>query len=116
MGNRHLRAARRNKDDEFYTRYEDITDEIERYFRHDPAVFIGKRVYCPCDDWPHSQFIHFFKDNFHRLGLEHLAATGIAGQCYTYDGREERVEQLENGSYRSPAATALRDASDVIVT
>ena len=40
-----LDAAKRVKDDEFYTRIEDIEKELAFY----PGAFEGKRVYCPCD-------------------------------------------------------------------
>ena len=40
-----LRRAQKAKDDEFYTRIEDVERELAFY----PGAFTGKRVYCPCD-------------------------------------------------------------------
>ena len=41
-----LVKAKREKKDEFYTRLEDIENELQ-YYRHH---FEGKVVYCNCDD------------------------------------------------------------------
>lgn len=46
MSNRNLTAARKAKNDEFYTRLEDIEDELRHYAKH----FEGKTVLCDCDD------------------------------------------------------------------
>lgn len=46
MGNESLRAADRNKDDEFYTNYEDIKKELVNYAKY----FKDKVIYCNCDD------------------------------------------------------------------
>lgn len=57
MSNENLRLARQVKNDEFYTRYEDIEKELIRY----KEQFKGKIVYCNCDA-PESNFIKFFND------------------------------------------------------
>ncbi len=41
-----LGNAKRNKDDEFYTRYEDIEKEMEHYQK----LFKGKTILMNCDD------------------------------------------------------------------
>ena len=55
-----LSKARVNKNDEFYTLYEDIEKEMSFYQSH----FKGKIVYCPCDNPNLSNFTKYFKDNF----------------------------------------------------
>ena len=63
-----------NRDDEFYTRYEDIEKELSHYFEY----LSGKTVYCNCDD-PHlSNFPRYFIRNFHKIGLCRLICTGYS--------------------------------------
>ena len=47
-GNKSLHAANRAKQDEFYTQLSDIEKELKHYRKH----FLGKAVYCNCDDPP----------------------------------------------------------------
>ncbi len=77
MSNRNLTAAREAKNDEFYTRLEDIQIEMDAYYNHNPDVFRNKVVYCNCDDPYKSNFFYFFARNFDRLGLKQLIAS-----CY----------------------------------
>lgn len=73
--NQVLTAARANKRDEFYTRYEDIEKEVEVYVRHNANTFRGKVVYCNCDNAYESNFFRYFAVNFNRLGLKRLTAS-----------------------------------------
>ena len=73
--NASLNAARSAKNDEFYTRYEDIDREMEAYLAYDPFLFRGKTVLCPCDDLERSNFTRYFSQNFSILGLTGLAVT-----------------------------------------
>lgn len=75
MANKNLAAAKRAKNDEFYTQYEDIQREIEAYLEYDKNTFRDKTVYCNCDDPLESNFFGFFADNFNRLGLKRLITT-----------------------------------------
>lgn len=70
--------------------------------------FIGKVVWCPCDNYKTSNFVKYFKDNFHKLGLHTLIATCIKNatisqqaSLYVYDGISEKVEPLTDGSCES---------------
>ena len=74
-GNRNLHQARVAGNDEFYTQYDDIENEIEAYRDYNPAVFKGKVVYCNCDDPYESNFFRYFVLNFNRLGLKRLITT-----------------------------------------
>lgn len=76
--NSNLNGAKKQKYDEFYTRYLDIAEEMSHYGRH----FAGKVVYCNCDDPYRSNFFRYFADNFNRLGLRKLIATGF---CFGRD-------------------------------
>lgn len=104
MGVEHLKHARSTKNDEFYTQYCDVEREIH-YRQND---FIGKVVWCSCDNYRASNFVKYFKDNFHKLGLRTLIATCIKNTTisqdasfYVYDGANEKVEPLTDGSFES---------------
>ena len=75
MTNEDLNIAKRVKNDEFYTQYRDIQQEMEAYLEYDADVFRGKVVYCNCDDPYESNFFRFFVLNFDRLGLKQLMTT-----------------------------------------
>lgn len=74
-GNANLGAARRVKNDEFYTQLADIENELKYYREH----FSGARVLCNCDDPYESNFTKYFIINFERLGLAELVCTCYAG-------------------------------------
>jgi len=75
MANTNLTSAKRAKNDEFYTQYNDIQKEIEAYLDFDPNVFRGKTVYSNCDDPFESNFFRYFVLNFNKLGLKQLITT-----------------------------------------
>ena len=70
--NKNLHNARKAKNDEFYTRLEDIQAELNHY----KDKFKGKVVFCNCDDPFESNFVKFFLTTFFQLGLKELIATG----------------------------------------
>lgn len=53
--NTNLHNAKKGKNDEFYTRYEDIEKEIVHY------DLSGKSIYSPCDDYRWSNFVNTLK-------------------------------------------------------
>lgn len=115
--NENLHKAKAAKNDEFYTRIEDIEAEMAHYKEH----LRGKIVYCPCDDWRWSNFVKYFKEHFHELGLRGLVATnydiGDGAWKYEYDGVREDVRRLEgNGDFRSEECTRFKDACDIVIT
>ena len=71
--NANLTKARSEKNDEFYTKLEDIEKELKYYRKH----FEGKVVLCNCDDPYESNFFKFFALNFNWFKLKKLIAT-----CY----------------------------------
>lgn len=76
--NRNLSKAKTNKNDEFYTQYEDIEKEINAYLDYDPNVFFNKTILLPCDDPEWSNFTRYFAQNFVRFGLKKLISTSYA--------------------------------------
>lgn len=132
-----FREARRAKKDEFYTSLRDIELELQHYTDH----FVGKVVYCNCDDPRASNFFRYFATNFERLGLKKLIATcyrsqdpgqfgpGDSDQAvyleYTGDRNGNRVPDPEeigiqplagDGDFRSPESVELLKQSDIVVT
>lgn len=55
MANNSLDHAKKVKNDEFYTRFDDIQVELNHY----RDQFKGKVVYCNCDDPAESAFADF---------------------------------------------------------
>jgi hypothetical protein len=78
MANDFLGAAKKAKNDEFYTQFQDIEREVSAYLDFDPDVFKGKTVLLPCDDPEWSNFTKYFAQNFERLGLKKLISTSFA--------------------------------------
>lgn len=73
--NKGMAQAKDNDNDEFYTVYQTIQDEINHYEKH----FEGKTVLCNCDDPYESNFFQFFIRNFNYLKLKRLICTCYSG-------------------------------------
>ncbi len=86
MANSNLTDAKRAKNDEFYTQYQDIEKEIYAYLDYDPQAFKGKTILLPCDDPEWSNFTKFFAQNFQRFGLKKLISTSYAVDSKLYKG------------------------------
>ena len=126
-GNTNLGAARAAKNDEFYTQWNDIENEMQAYLEYDPDVFRGKVVLLPCDDPEASSFTKYFALNFNKLGLKKLISTSYAPCCkgriyVTEQGANLNKECLKwdylesDGDFRSDEVTKLRDEADIVVT
>ena len=125
MSTDHLRKARIVKDDEYYTRYEDIEAELVHYEHH----LVDKIIYCNADDPFQSNFVKYFKNNFKRLKLKKLIATHYVSQFdilfndkshpnyYEYDGENEIIRPLDgNGSFDSKECVELIKQCDLLIT
>lgn len=135
-GNEHLKKAKKNKNDEFYTQLVDIESELEHY----EDQFENKIVYCNSDDPTISNFYKYFAINFEKLGLKKLIAScyvdnerslfncdqkKLSGYYYEYTGGKDEViiPTLEdvtyfkgNGDFRSVESIELLKQADVVVT
>lgn len=132
-GNANLHKARKARQDEFYTRIEDVEAELYHYRDH----FRGKTVYLNCDDPRWSAFWRYFALNFQHLGLERLIATHYTGvvapgeASYAIEilrGRDEDADgkigvdsgvqtPLQgDGDFRSDECIELLKQSDIVVT
>ena len=136
-GNKQLGKAKRAKEDEFYTRLEDIERELSHYKAH----FKGKTVLCNCDDPRVSNFFHFFAFQFEALGLKRLITTCYKNQnpdlfsshdcekavylIYDGDKNGNRIPDPEeigihplkgDGDFRSKECVELLKQADIVVT
>ena len=122
-GNTSLGAAKAAKNDEFYTQWSDIENEMQAYLEYDPDVFRDKTILLPCDDPDWSNFTKYFAERFEQLGLKKLISTS-----YAAGGGNGKVFVLEcenepqwgylagDGDFRSDEVTALRDEADMVIT
>jgi len=84
-----LQKAQKIRNDEFFTRYEDIEKELSMY---DKTIWKDKVVFCNCDDAvgdeknqnDSSPFSLYFLQNFIELGLKKLICTHY--KCGVYSG------------------------------
>lgn len=127
MSNVNLNAAKKAKNDEFYTMYEDIENELQHY----PGAFQGKVVYCNCDNPEWSNFWKYFHENFAALGLKKLVSTHYEkdveanGHPYKmeYDGGDDaniaagvKTPLKGNGDFASDECIEILRQADIVVT
>ena len=89
--NQNMHKAKTEKNDEFYTRMEDIEKELVKY----KEQFKGKTVLCNCDDPFESNFFKFFALQFKNLELKKLITTSY------YDSaiKKQNIDLLDEGAY-----------------
>jgi hypothetical protein len=131
-----MQQAKKIKNDEFYTKYEDIEKEIAMY---DKNIWMNQVVFCNCDDAVDdekddrrtSAFALFFLKNFNILGLKKLICThysgsavdlfhaGTKGYVFTKDGYEElkTFHKGYSGSFDDPISLKiLTEEADIVCT
>ena len=79
MAKSNLKAAKETKFDEFYTRMDDISEELKHY----KDLFAGKVIICNCDDPYESNFFKYFAINFNFFKLKKLISTCYDGSPVT---------------------------------
>lgn len=113
-----LKKAREVKNDEFYTRYDDVVKLFEVY---DEDVQ-GKTVYLPFDDYEHSNFFKYYRDNFTRLGLKRLIATSykagkVSKRVDIVDGDMTISDLAGDGDFFSDECqNILKNEADVVIS
>lgn len=125
-----MHAARKAKNDEFYTQLSDIEKELKNYRDH----FRGKTIFLNCDDPEWSNFWVYFRNNFNFLGIQRVIATHYTGATeggapsYALElvrgpnGEDVdvespiRTELTGDGDFRSPEAVEYLKQSDIVVT
>lgn len=124
MAKESLNLAKVNKNDEFYTRLEDIASELCNYKKH----FEDKVVFCNCDDPEWSNFWIYFHQNFSEFKLKKLISIhynhdGSPSYKMEYTGgndadvKDWHQSTLKgNGDFRSDECVAILKEADIIVT
>lgn len=127
--NDNLRRAKKVKNDEFYTRLEDIEAEVSKYKKY----FKNKVVYLNCDDKESSMFWKYFELNFDAFQLKKLIATYYSETEPVYAYKLELSDDLNhdgfvderdvvktplkgNGDFRSQECIDILKESDIVCT
>lgn len=127
--NSNLHLAKNVKNDEFYTYYDDIENEVMKYRKN----FRNKIIYLPCDDPAEkkSEFWSFFVNNFDTFGLKKLIAThydkngkaykiwidgDTTNDGYIDDGDAKQEDLIGDGDFRSPECTEILNECDIVIT
>ena len=128
-----LQKAQRAKNDEFYTRIEDVEKEFSMY---EPSLWKDKTVFCNCDDAVDedtrrtSAFTLYFMQNFQKLELKKLICThysgtidlfqqGTKGYIFIKDRFQEMKDYPPNytGSFDHPLSLEiLTEEADIVCT
>lgn len=122
MSNSNINKAKKVKDDEFYTRYEDIEEEINSYVEYNKDVFKNKIILFPCDNPKYSNFYKYFVNHYIDYNIKYLIFTYYKGDTITvYDGTIhkyplKRDTKYEIGDFRSCSVTSLKDKADMVIT
>lgn len=110
-----------NKNDEFYTLYENIENEISHY------RFNNQIVFCNCDNPQISNFWKYFHVNFKQLKLKKLVCTYYDTKNKTYKmeyngGNDNDLNDgvktplCGNGDFRSEECIKILKTVDIVVT
>ena len=126
--NRNLNRASVNRNDEFYTRFEEIERELVHYKPH----FKGSVVFCNCDDPKEaenlkegSHFWNYFYKNFEHLELRKLITTHYLPPEakkrtykleYTGKGKPRKTPLKQNGNFLSDECIGLLSEADIVCT
>jgi hypothetical protein len=128
-----FQKAQKVKNDEFYTRLEDVEKELSMYNKN---IWVNKTVFCNCDDAVDTEnnntsaFSLYFLQNFQELGLKKLICThyggaldlfnqGAKGYIFTKDGYREFKEYPKNytGSFDEKLSLKiLNEEADIVCT
>ena len=128
--NINLQKAKKAKNDEFYTKLTDIEKELMHY----KEVFVGKTIYCNCDDPVKSNFVQWFYMRFNILHLKRIIVTAYNSVgCGLYwdsdfatvdpksiDISKEIEKDVRNlngdGDFRSDECIDLLKQADIVVS
>ena len=96
MANTNLGKAKAGKNDEFYTQYCDIQQEMNAYVEYNPNVFRDKTILLPCDDPEWSNFTKFFALNFEKYGVKKLISTSYAPESKKIKAWQPTLFETDN--------------------
>ena len=80
--NENLQKANKVKNDEFYTKLSDIEKELIHY----NEMFVGKTIYCNCDNPVKSNFVQWFYMRFNILHLKRIIVTSYNSDTCNWGG------------------------------
>lgn len=108
-----LDRAREARNDEFYTRREDVEKELQHYMQY----LEGKTIYSNCDAAA-SAFNAFFGDLWKKGHIKRFICSGIepdTGAVY-YSDTERPFDILPSGDYAADCCTDLMKQADIVCT
>ena len=122
-----LSKAKIHINDEFYTKYETVEDEVRRWMSQN--VFKDKIILMPCDT-PESKFVEFFLDNYNKLDYKKLVIThydiNVKSLFSKYNTGKYWIYEKDNlidhgcldgsGDFRSLEIQKIFKTSDMVVT
>ena len=127
MTNENLRNAKKNKNDEYYTLYEDIEKELQHY----KSELINKVIYCNCDNPEISNFWRYFVENFKELQLKKIISThfnkdGSPSYKIEWSGETVRENSIKvnmiktplkgDGDFSSEECIEILKECDIVIT
>jgi hypothetical protein len=120
-----LNKARNEDNDEFYTLFTTVEQELVYYNN----IFAYKTVYCNCDNPITSNFVKWLYSNFDTLHLKRIMATAYnshgQGQYFNTDSCDDKyLDAISaktsllngNGDFRSDECIELLKQADIVVT
>lgn len=118
--NIYFMKAKFEVDDEFYTSYHEIKEEMEDYGEY----FKNKIIICPCNDGYRSNFYRYFNTNFKKLELKKLITTTFnlndpkakGTKIEVTENKTTETELQGRGDFRSSEVKKLIKQADIIVT
>ena len=125
--NKNLHSAKKEKNDEFYTLYEDIEKEVEEY----KDQLKDKIIFCNCDDPESSNFWKYLSNNFTYYGLKKLISSHyeLNGNSYKLEisrdiNGDDNIDKLDiqkttlkgNGDFRSDECIEILKECDIVIT
>ena len=125
--NKNLHSAKKEKNDEFYTLYEDIEKEVEEYKNQ----LKDKIIFCNCDDPESSNFWKYLSNNFTYYNLKKLISSHYDPNGNSYkleisrdineDGNIDKLDTQKttfkgNGDFRSDECIEILKECDIVIT
>lgn len=103
-------CAKRVKNDEFYTRYEDVKIECDNYRSH----FFNKIIYCNCDT-ANSAFVRYFSELKDKGLIRDIwFSGGLGGADFRSPESIERLKQADL-IITNPPFSLFRDFMDLLI-
>ena len=121
MSNVIIKQSKQKKDDEYYTRYEDIEKQIELYKNE----LKNKIVYMNCDNPSFSNFWKYFHINFSKLQLKKIVATFLNNTSFKAEysgGNDNNINEYNktdlkwDGDFRSNECIEILNKCDIVIT